>query len=72
MTTYGQMRKRLHGDLIVCRGGRTGAKLHLAHKTSSGLRCGRWIKAQAHHYEARIDNKADDEVCNNACEKCFG
>jgi len=62
-------------DVIICRGGRTGHKLHLAYTGSSVLHCGHWLKTSAVHFKVDVYNATTLEQRINSrallCEKCF-
>ena len=63
-------------DYIICRGGRTGKKLHAAHPGSSVLNCGHWLKVAANHFKVadltpeRKKYYAESKA-HVLCEKCF-
>ena len=62
--------------MIICRGGRTGRKLHAAFAGSSCLNCGHWLRASASYFKVAELTKENVEKFRakgyEMCEKCFG
>jgi hypothetical protein len=54
--------------MILCKGGRTGTKVHLAFAGASGSNCGHWFKYAVGNFKVTAV-QADKMV---RCEKCFG
>jgi hypothetical protein len=50
---------------ILCKGGRTGTKIHFAFIGSSVLDCGTWVKHDVRHF------KVTSASVENLCDKCF-
>ena len=69
------MSDNIFKDNIICRGGRTGRKLHQSSKGSSVLFCGHWLKANAIHF--KVADYSSEKVLQlreegySLCEKCF-
>ena len=58
---------------IICRGGRTGTKLHISHEGSSTAQCGHWFKANCINF--KIEEATDEAILRsieNFCSKCIG
>jgi hypothetical protein len=55
------------GDTILSRGGRTGAKVHLATPGSSSTACGHWTKFQMSNF--KLSPERAEQL--TACSKCF-
>jgi hypothetical protein len=60
--------ERMDSRYIVCRGGRSGKKIHLAAKGSTVLNCGKWLKTSVTHFEISKTYRAP---LGQLCEKCF-
>ena len=64
----------ISNDRVICRGGRSGTKVHLAtSKNSSVTQCGLRLRGQARHFLVGADTTAiRTHVQKVLCEKCFG
>jgi len=64
---------RYAGTKILVKGGRTGAKLHLATVGSSSLSCGHWTRADISAFFVSDDLSEENLILQKArlCEKCF-
>ena len=60
-------------EMILCHGGPTGRKIHLAHPGSSCTTCGHWMKANASYFRVAAYTPATREQHReHLCERCFG
>ena len=58
---------------ILCKGGRTGRKVHMANPGSSVTSCGHWMKHLAVHFKVDDDSLANRQAHKpHLCERCFG
>ncbi len=55
---------------LFIRGGRSGAKLHLACEGMSSLMCGRWLKHDVRHFATSTTGLVGMPI-DRLCEKCF-
>ncbi len=66
------MNDQTNTDEILCRGGRTGRKVHSAHAKSSSTRCGHWLKTHASRFRvSALTADAVERAGKNLCQSCF-